>query len=65
MTIGFILTVSDHLCAACYRTARTKEGDSFPTIEETVVVGEGDNHDRADDDLAVDYNRAFLNSVHA
>ena len=65
LTVGFILTVSDHSCAACYRTARTKEGDSFPTVQETVVVGEGDNHDRADDDLAVDDNRAILNRVHA
>ena len=30
-----------------------------------MVVGEGDNHDRADDDLAVDDNRAILDRVHA
>ena len=42
----------------------TKEGDGFPTIEETVVVCESDDHDGANDDLTVDNNGALLDRVH-
>ena len=44
---------------------RTEEGNRFPAVEETVIVRESDDHDRADDDLAVDDDRAVLDRVHA
>ena len=47
------------------RNTRTEESDGLATVEETVVVGEGDNHDRTDDDLAVNNDGAVFNGVHA
>ena len=44
---------------------RTEEGNGFPAVEETVVVGQCDDHDRADDDLAVHNNGSVLNGMHA
>ena len=41
-----------------------KESDGLPTIEESVVVGESDNHDGSDDDLAVDDDRLVLDGMH-
>lgn len=46
-------------------SGHTEESDSFSAVEETVVIGKGDNHDRADNNLAVDDNRFLLNTVHA
>lgn len=43
----------------------TKEGNGLPTVQETVVVRESDDHDGADDDLAVDDDGALLDGVHA
>ena len=42
----------------------TEEGDCLPTVEETMVVCECYDHDRADDDLSVDYDGFFLDRVH-
>ena len=41
-----------------------KEGDSFPAVEESVVIGKGDNHDGADDNLAVNDDGLVLDCVH-
>ena len=43
----------------------TEESDGLPAVEQTVIVGEGDDHDGADDDLAVDDDRSVLDTVHA
>ena len=44
---------------------RTEESDSLPSVKETMVIGEGDDHDRSNDDLAVNNDRLLLNGVHA
>ena len=44
---------------------RTEESDSLSSVEETMVVGESDNHDRSDNDLAVNNDRLLLDGVHA
>ena len=43
---------------------RTEEGDGFPAVEQTVVVGEGDDHDGTDDNLTVDDDGSVLDRVH-
>jgi len=52
-------------CSFISEQRHTKEGDCFTAIEQSVIVGESDNHDRADDDLAVNYHRLILDGVHA
>jgi hypothetical protein len=47
------------------RKERTEERDGFPSVEQTMVVGEGDGHDGADDDLAVDDDGSVGDVVHA
>ena len=42
-----------------------EEGDGFLAVDEAVVVAEREIHHRADDDLAVDGDRALLDRVHA
>lgn len=44
---------------------RTKEGDGLAAVEQAVIVGERDDHDRADDDLAIDDDGAVLDGVHS
>ncbi len=43
---------------------RTKESDGLAAVEKTMVVGERDDHDRADDDLPVERDGALVDSVH-
>ena len=43
----------------------TKESDGLAAVEKTMVVGERDDHDRADDDLPVERDGALVDSVHA
>jgi hypothetical protein len=38
---------------------------TLAAVEETVVISESDDHDRADDNLAVDDPRLVLGGVHA
>ena len=42
-----------------------KEGDRLFAIDQTVIVGEGEIHHRADFHLAVHGDRALLDGVHA
>ncbi len=42
-----------------------EEGDGFLAVDQAVVVAEGEIHHRADDDLAVEGDRALLDGVHA
>ncbi len=42
-----------------------EESDGFLSIDEAVIVAEGEIHHRADDDLAVEGYGAFLNGVHS
>ena len=46
------------------RRRRTKEGDSLPAIQESVVVGQSNYHDGANDNLAVDDYGLLLDGVH-
>ena len=66
MTVGHAPHVRQHEMETQMRGqgARTEESDSFPTVEQTVVVRERDDHDRADDDLAIDDDRSVLDRVH-
>ena len=67
-----ILTVTFKIVAAVSHpedlkkasTRRTEESDCFPTVEQTVVVRQRDDHDRADNDLAIDDDRAILDRMH-
>jgi len=45
-------------------TALTKEGNSLTTIQQTMVVCQSDNHDRADDDLTVYDDSSILDGMH-
>ena len=47
------------------RRGRTEERDSLPSVKQTMVVRERDDHDRADHDLAVHDDRALLDRMHA
>jgi hypothetical protein len=42
-----------------------EEGDGLLAVDEAVVVAEGEIHHRADDDLAVDGDRALVDGVQA
>ena len=64
LTVEFVVPIRLPLGMERGWAGRTEESSSFPTIEETVVVREGDDHDRADDDLAVDDNGALLDRMH-
>lgn len=44
---------------------RTKEGYGFPTVHQTMIIGEGHNHYRANDNLAVNYYGFVLDGMHA
>jgi hypothetical protein len=43
----------------------TKECNGLSTIQQPMVIREGDDHDGPDDDLPVHYDGFFFNSMHA
>ncbi len=47
------------------RAGPTQESDGLPAVQQPVVVREGDDHDGAYDDLAINDDRLLLDRVHA
>jgi hypothetical protein len=43
---------------------RPKEGDSLTTVDQAVVIREGNVHHRSDHNLAVPDNRSLKNAMH-
>jgi len=65
MSVIFFKSHAESEIAAKGREERTEESNALTSIQQSVIVGESDDHDGSDDDLAIDDDGSFFDGVHA